>query len=328
MEPLVIAAATVLLGAATGAGIWWELRQAAKRRERLHATAAALGLTYRRGRRSVPESFVGEFDGVPVEVKLLRIVVPAGKGVMVVLRTQFEAHVPGCGLAVSAEGFGTTLQKMFTGRDVPTGDPDFDVEAFVKGDDAEALARLGPEARKGLSWALGTKGGLKDGIVSAVIPGHAETPKQILEVLRPVTRTAAALNLSGKSLPAALMEAVRSDPPRRARALELLVRRFPEAPETAEACRLLRDDADPFVRIHAALGLGEIDTVRALVNEAALPAETRAFAVDRLRAGGSAAGGLAIAPHDAEAGALSVAESEAEGNLSLAARTKRTPTSR
>lgn len=189
------------------------------------------------------------------------------------------------GLAFGPEGLVQSMLRTVAGGDVTTGDRAFDDAVLVQGDPALVLAVLDAANRR-LVRRLVSEGALLDGgeLRWRGLPGSTG----LTETIRALVRAAKALQIDPGAIPGRLRQRVKRDPlpDVRRRALELLLARFPEAPETAAALETALGDRDPSLRLRATrqTGPGEdarIEPVlRALAADARVEARVREEALD------------------------------------------------
>ena len=164
-------------------------------------------------------------------------------------------HMPE-GLQISMESGMSALTKVFTGEDVRTGDSGFDDELLINGPVETVLALLTPQVRGRLrKWA---KAGavFRSRSVTHSLETNVSEPVQVLDAVRGLTSLCASLRITDLDVPRRLRRNALSDPHAGVRLanLELLAWKFPEALETA--LPKLVNDADPHVRVEAAIRLG------------------------------------------------------------------------
>ncbi|MBI5369322.1 MAG: HEAT repeat domain-containing protein [Planctomycetes bacterium] len=196
-------------------------------------------------------------------------------------------------LALGAEGVLTRVSTALGGEDLQTGDPVFDAAVRVGGKEVDALALLGPEGRAGVADLVlartlpGGWGRVADGAILIDLPAEVSDPAEIEQALRVLVRVAGTFAAAGGELPAALARNARGEvlPAARRRQLEVLIRKFPEAPETLEACRWaagLADDWETVSRAARHLGPEGVPQVLRLVRAEGAPEALRRAGLDQL----------------------------------------------
>jgi HEAT repeat protein len=143
-------------------------------------------------------------------------------------------------------------------HEVATGDGGFDRDVCVQGDEAAALGLLGAEARSAVR-ALVVENDLRatGGWVTCDL-GQETSGPELEAAIERVTRLVKGLCQTDEIL-TPLASNVAADPclAVRARSLELLIERWPQAAQTRAACERALGDADDGVRVLAAATLGE-----------------------------------------------------------------------
>lgn len=239
-------------------------------------------------------ALVADASGLPVRLERVR---PRGGADRIRIAVGGLGHGP-YGLTVRPEGAGTAFEKVFDGGEIETGDGAFDRAAYVQGEQALARAVLGVEARRELAELFagrlvvrapdGREGRLE---VSALVAGDelrveiASDPggagplgaalAAVVEVARRLVAPKEVAERIAANCAAEPTAAVRLEN------LRTLLKEFPGAGPTREATLGASRDADPAVRLEAALSLGEegIGLLRALATGGEVPEEAAARAV-------------------------------------------------
>lgn len=267
----------------------WVVLQWARSRRRVRpptaestwrAAAAALGLAVTRDPGAAALRISGTLDGFEVEVGSG----PAGQG------TRFVVHGRGlpAGLSIGAESLLGQAGAGVVGSDLQTAHREFDNCIHLLGAEAETVAVLDEDTRD-LVLSFVERGGSRiaeDGI-RLEIPEPVVREEEIITALRELVGLARRLSLEGRSVPALLCANATQDevPAVRRRNLELLLREFPQAPETERACAWTvanAADGEALSRAADLLGLAVLPQLAALIRSDAAPAEVRTAGVQRL----------------------------------------------
>ena len=177
------------------------------------------------------------------------------------------------GLSLRREGLATAIEKRFIGeREIEIGDPSFDDEYFVQGQEPLALALLDRETRQSVGALLRNRialptgawvdvdASLSDGVLEARVKesGFSGNRERVPDVLAVVLEVARRL-VAPRDVARRLADNLRGDTSSgaRVRLLRVLAREYPRHSATREA--LLAGCADPAreVRLCAATALGE-----------------------------------------------------------------------
>lgn len=223
----------------------------------------------------------GEVDGCRVQA---RAMVDEGRRVTEIVVRPFEP-LP-ARLGFGPEGLFQAVVKTVAGADVVVGDPRFDAAVMVHGDPAEVVALLDASNRR-LVARLVADGAVLDGGELRLSGFELVRDADRLEgAIRTLLRAARALRLDPADVPRRLAERVRRDPlpAVRARALDLLLTRFADAPETAAAIDAALGDRDAALRLTAIRHAGErgAPALRALVADGAVESALRVEALELL----------------------------------------------
>lgn len=274
MDQLVTIGST-LVGLGFAAIVWWFSRREARGWRR---AADALGLS--RGPEAL--SLDGQLDGCRV---VARSGADSQGNAEVIVRP--EAPLP-AGLAFGPEGWVQSVLKTVTGADVTTGDRRFDDAVMMIGDPPLVLAVLDPANRR-LVRRLVAEGVVLDG-GELRLRGRRVRGRGLAETIRALVRACRALSIDPAQIPDRLAERVRRDPlpDVRRRALDLLLARLPDAPQTTAALDAALRDRDPALRLSAARHLdadrdpdGAAEApLRALAADAAVDRRVREDALD------------------------------------------------
>lgn len=252
-------------------GIW--------RRNRAPAAAAAPGLWLDVVRRlplgPAPASaapLAGVLDGI--EVRFTPVTPSAETGSE---RACFSVQTPGipADLMARPRAAAPGCEAESDPRQVRSGDPALDVSICLVGDEAEVLALLDPETRTRLVAFGGGQGRVEAGALVLDLPAADSNPIEVTARVRQMVALARRLSLAGRTVLALLFHNAVHDPLQtvRQRNLEALVRGFPQAVETRQACALAVENAptEELLRYAAAhLGTEAVaHLVKAMWSEAA-----------------------------------------------------------
>ncbi|MBI5368545.1 MAG: HEAT repeat domain-containing protein [Planctomycetes bacterium] len=205
--------------------------------------------------------------------------------------TRVSVWGPGlpAGLSATRESVLTRVRSAFGFSDVQTGDADFDARILRAGPEADVLGRLDAEHRLELLRFVARGGGrIERGRIVLEETEAVTDPQRLMDLVASATAAAQSFSLHDDKVPERLAaSAVRDqiDAVRR-RAVEVLVRHYPVAPETRRACATTVENrlnpAD--LRLTAALHLGTagLPTLEELLRDPAVPDATRARALARL----------------------------------------------
>lgn len=258
-----------VMGAIGGLMWWFGVRDA----RAIEHTADVLGL--QTGHEAL--ALDGTLDGCRV---IARRTSTDGQRVM-----QIAVHPPTrfpAGLAFGPEGLVQTVLRTVAGGDVQTGDRRFDDAVLVAGDPALVVAILDAANRR-LVRRLVEQGTVLDG--GELRLSGAVRRRDLPETIRSLVRATKALHVEPAAIPDRLLQRVKRDPLPgvRRRAFELLLARFPDAPQTAAAVRTTLSDRDPTLRLqatrHAEVEAGEAP-LRALASDPTIERRVREDALD------------------------------------------------
>jgi HEAT repeat protein len=246
-----------------------------------HAAARTRGEAWRRAAQAagvtdlVSTDLLGIETGVTGKVGMLRVTLERyqrgrhERGTRIVI--DGLGH-PSYEFALRKEGVGSAIEKAFGEREIEVGDDEFDRRVYIHGSPRIVHAVLDGETRPlvgdliegriptGESSSVKARVAVSDGALRAEIrergfrPGGERLPEALVTLLK------AALGLvHPDDVPARLAEHVRKDPLPQVRLSNLLTltREYPDYDVTKEALRTACDDADPEVRLRAAVALGE-----------------------------------------------------------------------
>jgi hypothetical protein len=189
------------------------------------------------------------------------------------------------------EGGVEALEMLFAGPDVRVGAPEFDDHVHADGPEATVLALMGRLARPWVKELIVDRHGrVERGTLLVEVPGIVQDSGEIVRLVRHMADVARGLILPPAEIPRALADNATGDPVPgvRRRNMRLLVEQFPKSEWTLRAAGAVIGDADPNMRLLAAMALGG-DRAREvflgiLKDEAATPG-IRVAALEQLRAG-------------------------------------------
>lgn len=230
--------------------------------------ASDLGLSRVRG--PGPGTLVGDLDGLPVRVEMVRV------GPAVVTRVTVQGAPPWLALrretlreklGLTGERFmePTAASQWRKTNDVVVGDHDFDDRVDVKGPAGDCLPLLSHSVRRQVVAFVGALGGtVEGGLARLERGGVADDPERMVLLVRATHQVVASLVRQVARGPLEpLAEIARTDPLESVRATMLgaLGERFPSAPETLKAARVaITEGKWEWYRMAGASLLGEEGT--------------------------------------------------------------------
>ncbi|MBI5365630.1 MAG: HEAT repeat domain-containing protein [Planctomycetes bacterium] len=233
-------------------------RKAYTRQRRLlagwHTAAGELGLQVVRSDTYGRHKIAGELEGVAVEVHAVRRSGARRRPI-----THFSARSRGipADLSIRWQGLLGELRDAAGGRQrLRTGNESFDEQTWVSGAEAPTTALLDRATRAALTGVLAPRNGkVEGGTVAFELPGLIAEPERIVAAVRDLDDLTRRLSLTGRSVPELLHASATTDPigPVRRRSLEVLIRHYPQEPETTRACEwTVTEGGDPEVTLVAA----------------------------------------------------------------------------
>jgi hypothetical protein len=235
-------------------------RAVSKARGAARSTLARdLGFHYVRGAWYEPERLVGTYQGVHVEIEYA----VRSNGDSNAPFTRVIASGPHPEVQLSSAHFVERLMEPFKGRDVPTGDKQFDDAVMVRGPSEGLVGLLDPATRAAVASFAAAGHRVAGGKVTADASGLLVTRVAVEPLLAQAARVAARLRpgfLSGDALARIAIEDV--EPGIRRNALQVL--RAGDEALAKETHARARDDWDPAVRIDALLYLRDYAAIEAL----------------------------------------------------------------
>jgi len=274
-----------LLVAGVVAGLTWSARAASRtEQKRWRALAGQLHLTYEAG--SGTHQAYGELRGFPVRIKGT-----TGKGASVVVTV--SGHLDPT-LKLTHQGAWTAIKKLFGGEEVVVGDAHFDDDVEAHGPEVTLLAMLNLETRdrlralieSGVSLEGGTLRFERSGQLRDSYVGGRLTSQALIALVKDMVWVMTRFRSVRDHVPRALAENAIEDgePDVRRRNLNALAQRYRNHPETERAAQALLVDADPALRVQAAIllpGAVSEKVLRDVVNTSFVP-EVRLAAFNHL----------------------------------------------
>ncbi|MCK6552111.1 hypothetical protein L6R52_40145 [Myxococcota bacterium] len=278
MDPqlLLIAGSAGLIAGAVAIARWRTRRTDEARAD----LATRLGLTYTPRTLFRPSQLAGTLDGLPVAVRWSTQVIASGVTTATNDRTTYELQGLPRSLSVKRAGLATGLKRLVGGVSHGVDDEAFDRAVELQGDELDRAVFLVEAVRLRALGAIELGARIEGGDLTYFVE-RKDSPELVEERLTGFAALGAALVRTREDLPRVLAGLVdRCE--RAARALDVLVTHFPEAPETMEACARTRASSDARLRMLSAIGRDDFAALRTIVASPDAPMAVRTGALEAL----------------------------------------------
>jgi hypothetical protein len=268
------------------AGAWVILTQASQRllgSEGWKRVAKSLGLRFLGFPPVSGPRLRGQLNGLDVFVET---VLASGRSWNTVIRIGPVRAIP-LDFQLRDERLPARGLSWWNQEPVATGDLAFDARFVVQGDPLETMALLDGRCRAQLLEISGMLViTVQDGRLQGTFPERTEDAAILETLILSLVGIAQSLSLERSEIPRRLLQVVREDPAGevRRRTLEMLIAHCKDRKEAALAVEAARLDADPRVRVVAALrdGLDGVDALESIARDRDAPGFARAEALRAL----------------------------------------------